>query len=227
MNSRHNVKRQRVKRQPFLVTIDKFQAPKFTVAILCAQNSKIYGLDFSKYIKSRIERYFTISTPGNAGYAYIYLYVSLYVHLFYMYIHRSIVHCTAIFGWFTLTNFLTLFIYISLSVSIYHCLLLFITLHWYSYVLYVQYRSLIQYTVICRHWFADMSCSFLFIVFTLSSIPLYIYTVQYFSFLVFSLSNPFPLPVITMYSLFSFFFHCFFLSIPCDHCLPVLILSLS
>ena len=33
-----------------------------------------------------------------------------------------------------------------------------------------------------------MSCSFLFIVFTLSSIPLYIYTVQYFSFLVFSLS---------------------------------------
>ena len=59
-----------------------------------------------------------------------------------------------------------------------------------------------------------MSCSFLFIVFTLSSIPLYIYTVQYFSFLVFSLSNPFPLPVITMYSLFSFFFHCFFYLFP-------------
>ena len=86
MNSRHNVKRQRVKRQPFLVTIDKFQAPQFTVAILCAKNSKIYGLDFSKYIKYWIEHYFTISTPGNAGYAYIYFYVSLYVHLFYMYI---------------------------------------------------------------------------------------------------------------------------------------------
>ena len=93
MNSRHNnVKRQRVKRQPFLVTIDKFQAPKFTVAILCAQNSKIYGLDFSKYIKSRIERYFTISTPGNAGYAYIYFYVSLYVYISFICIYIEVLY---------------------------------------------------------------------------------------------------------------------------------------